>query len=80
MPKVKLLEKDMTTNAICERAGHAGLVMPEVSKKSGIPQATLYKRLKEPESLKLGELRRLAKALGGFTVQNIKEMGIKVID
>ena len=80
MPKVNLLEKDMTTNAICERAGHAGIEVMEMGRRAGIKKTTLYKRLNEPETMSLGELRRIAKAVGGFTVQNIREMGIKIID
>lgn len=35
--------------------------IPELSKRTGIPQATLYKRVKEPSTMSLAELREIVR-------------------
>ncbi len=35
--------------------------IPELSKRTGIPQATLYKRVKEPSTMSLAEFREIVR-------------------
>ena len=35
--------------------------VPELSKRTGIKQTTLYSRIKNPETLTVGELRQIAR-------------------
>ena len=41
-----------------------GLTAYQVAKKAGMPVSTYYKRLREPESVTLGELGMMSKAVG----------------
>ena len=40
------------------------LTSHQVAKKAGMPVSTYYKRLREPESVTLGELGLMSKAVG----------------
>ena len=57
-------------NIIRGRASMAGLDIPRVAKKSGIPKSTMYDRLKTPGRITLDELQSLDKAVG-FTAEEI---------
>lgn len=37
--------------------------MPMLAKRIGMPSATLYKRLHEPDTFRRGEMKRICKAL-----------------
>lgn len=65
MPQVHITETDRL-NAIFRRAYEARTACPrihneEVAHKTGIPSRTLYHRLSDPSSLRVHELRSIAK-------------------
>lgn len=50
------MKKDNRSNIILGRAKMRGLSVADLSRKVGIPQSTLYRKLKIPGGLNLSEL------------------------
>lgn len=67
MPKVYITEEDRLNEALLNeigaQAGRKHMTCPQISEKTGISQSTLYHRLKKPDTLRLFELRLLARVL-----------------
>ena len=67
MPRVVLNEsqrdKEAVESLIKKHAGAMRLTMPMLAKRIGMPSATLYKRLHEPDTFRRGEMKRICKAL-----------------
>lgn len=55
--------KDNRSNIIKGRARIAGYSVPELAKKTGIPESTLYRKLKFPGGITLTELELLDEAI-----------------
>ena len=55
---------DKRRDIIVGRARIAGYSIPELSKKTGIPESTLYRRLKNPGGVNLTELELIDEAVG----------------
>lgn len=48
--------------------GYHGMKQSELARKTGIPNSTLYKHIKEPEYMTLRELWQIEKVLGRMEV------------
>lgn len=76
MPKVYLSETDRL-NAVFSRAYGSATAYPkvknnEVAAKTGIPERTLYTYLKNPSSMRVSDLRAIAR-VAGLTRENISD-------
>lgn len=66
-----MITKQSNRGAIIKaRASLEGIKMKDVSAKSGIPQRTIHKRIKEPDTMSIFELRQLDKVIR-FTNEEI---------
>ncbi|MFR3391116.1 MAG: helix-turn-helix domain-containing protein [[Clostridium] scindens] len=67
MPRVVLTEsqrdREAVESLIKKHAGAMRLTMPMLAKRIGMPSATLYKRLHDPDTFRRGEMKRICKAL-----------------
>ena len=64
MPKVTLLKDNQNVLSIIhEFAGKYLMEMPELAKRCGIPRATLYARLRDPDTFRRWELKAICKVL-----------------
>lgn len=67
MPKVTLgtssNDKQSVLSVIKEFAGKALMEMPELAKRCGIPKATFYLRLREPDTFRRWELKEICRVL-----------------
>lgn len=67
MPKVTLTEsqreQELLESTIKKYAGAALLSTAELAKRASIPTRTLYKRLNQPRTFTLGELKRVCDTL-----------------
>lgn len=66
------------SNVIKGRAAHAGMSIMDVSVKSGIKYSTLCKHASAPEFLRIWELSKISNAVGGLTLDDLAELGIRV--
>lgn len=68
MPKVVLTsaqkEAETVESIIRGYAGFKRIEIPELAKRAGIPVGTIYHRIHNPDTFKLGELKRLIHVLG----------------
>lgn len=56
-------EPDKLIVLICGTAAALGISTPELARRSGIGQSTLYRRFSNPEGLTREEIKKIAKAL-----------------
>lgn len=62
-----------TSEIIVARATLSGRKVPDLVKITGIPESTIYKRLREPDTWRLGELAAVNKYIH-FTADDLQMM------
>lgn len=63
MPKSNLIRIDDTGNIIRSFAKRRGVRLDDVCTEADIPRATFFRHMRNPEDIRLGELRGMVRAL-----------------
>jgi len=63
MPKITLVPPDVRAKLIKGQAEKVGIMIPELARRTGIPQATMYSLLQHPDNLKVSQMGLIQKRI-----------------
>lgn len=63
MPRITLIPPEVRGKLIKGQAEKAGILIPELAKRTGIPKATLYGLLQNPDNFKATQLGAIQKRI-----------------
>ena len=66
------------SDVIRGRAAYAGMSVPQLAEKVGIPRSTMSERVRDPGSLRVFELGRISQVVGGLSADDIAALGIRI--
>lgn len=63
MPRITLIPSEVRGRLIKGQAEKAGLLIPELAKRTGIPRATMYDLLQHPDNIRATQLGLIQKRI-----------------
>ena len=68
----------MKEDVIRGRAAYAGMTVPQLAQKVGIPRSTMSERVRDPDTLRVFELGKISRVVGGFSADDLAALGIRI--